>query len=289
LKTLVFGGKGYIGGYLVQALRAGGHQVIVESTGDPRPALDPTTGKVRDDYQPPQGLDAVFYLSQSPWYKDLPERIDHVLAVNCLAAHRLARLCAEAGARRFVYASTGTVYVPSFAPLAEDAALRCDDLYALSKIAGERVLAGMNSGMRTCCARLFGVYGPGQQGKMTANLCNRLLRREPVTLAYDPGSDEQSGIRLSMTHVEDVAQGLIALAELDQPPTVVNLAGPGGPSIRELVQILAEEMELEPIFQPLETQVQGHFLADASLLHRTVNLRFQPLREGLRGCVQALG
>jgi len=285
VRALVFGSGGFIGKHLVDALGLHGHEVVAESSRRDGAALDPLKGCLRVGYTLPKGIDVVFYLSQSPRYRELPESMEHVMAVNCVSAYGLARLASQAGAKRFIYASSGTVYEPSFLPLGEDARLCCKDLYALSKIAAERALAHCSGELRTCCARLFGVYGPDQPHKMVENFCQRMSSGQKIFLEYDPKAGEHSGIRLSLTYVTDVVLGLIALAEMVVPPQVVNLAGLEAPSIRELVVALASRLGVDPDFELLDRHIRGYYVADSSLLRHITSLQDTPLEEGLDHCV----
>jgi nucleoside-diphosphate-sugar epimerase len=285
VKTLVFGSGGYIGTYLVDALRSRGYEVVAESSRLDGAALDPLLGCLRIGYTFPKEIDVVFYLSQSPRYRDLPESIEHVMAVNCFAAYRLARLASQAGVKRFIYASTGTVYEPSFLPLGEDARLCCDNLYAISKIAAERALERCSQEIHTCCARLFGVYGPAQPLKMVENFCQRMTSGQKIFLEYDPKVGEHSGIRLSLTYVADVVSGLIALAEMDEFPKIVNLAGLEETSIRELVGALASRLEVNPTLEFLDRHIRGYYVADSSFIRRSISLNDTSLEIGLDHCV----
>lgn len=285
MNALVFGSGGYIGRYLVGALRSRGHEVVAESSRQDGSALDPLRGCLRAGYVFPKEIDVVFYLSQSPHYHDLPENLEHVMAVNCFTAYRLAKLACQAGAKRFIYASTGTVYEPSFLPLREDAPLCYESLYAISKIAAERALAHCPGEIQTCAVRLFGVYGPAQPLKMVEKFSQYMTSGKKIFLEYDPKAGEHSGMRLSLTYVTDVVSGLISLAERSELPKVVNLAGLEAISIRELVAALALRLGVTPVFELLDRHIRGYYVADSSHLRHTINLKDTPLEIGLDHCV----
>ncbi len=90
--------------------------------------------------------------------------------VNVHSAVAIAEHARRAGAKRFVYASTGNVYAAGFAPFSEAAPVRRDDWYALSKVHAEEALALFRPQLDVVIARLFGVYGPGQKGRLVPNL-----------------------------------------------------------------------------------------------------------------------
>ena len=285
---MVFGSGGYIGTYLVDALRLRGYDVVAESSRKDLAAIEPRHGCLREGYKLPQGIDSIFYLSQSPHYRDLPAQIEHLMSVNCFTACRVATMAAAGGVRRFVYTSTGSVYEPAFTPLREDARLCCDDIYSLSKIIAERVLRNVEGETRICCARLFGVYGPNQPNKMLSNFCYRLRNGQGIFLEHDPRTAEHSGIRLSMTYIADVVSALISLSEMDVPPPIVNVAGLEAPSIRELVVAMAARLGVSPEFEELDRQLRGYYIADSSLLRNSIGGQDTPLALGLDLCMDKI-
>ena len=95
---------------------------------------------LRDPLPLPQGIEAVFYLAQSPRYRDFPQAADDLFGVNTYGAVKAAEAALAAGAGLLCYASTGNVYQPSLAPLAESCPLDRENPYALSKLAAEEVL-----------------------------------------------------------------------------------------------------------------------------------------------------
>ncbi|MEN6624112.1 MAG: NAD(P)-dependent oxidoreductase [Smithella sp.] len=286
MKALIFGSGGYIGTYLADALKLRGYEVIAESSSKDGAAIDPRQGCIKDGYKFPVGIDVVFYLSQSPHYRNLPLQFEHLMAVNCFAAYRVAKMAAAAGVSKFIYTSTGTVYEPAFTPLSEDSRLCCDDLYSLSKIAAERVLQNIGEDIQICCARLFGVYGPNQTNKMFPNLCHRLSNRQNIYLEYDPKTREHSGLRLSVTYVADVVSALIALSEMGAPLPVVNVSSLDAPSIREIVIALAARLGISPEFEELDREVRGYYIANSSLLRNNIERMDTPLSVGLDYCIK---
>ncbi|MDE3174848.1 MAG: SDR family oxidoreductase [Pseudomonadota bacterium] len=119
-------------------------------------------GDVRDlDASLLAGVDAVVQLaaiSNDPMGASYETATD---AVNRAASVRLAGLCAAAGVRRFVFASSCSVY--GFAPGAarrEGDPLNPQTAYARSKIETERALVAMDrAGMTTTCLRFATACG----------------------------------------------------------------------------------------------------------------------------------
>ncbi|MCK7627022.1 SDR family oxidoreductase [Streptomyces sp. RS10V-4] len=145
MRVLLTGHQGYLGTVMAPVLEAAGHDVVGLDSGlfadcilGPAPA-DPRGHRVdlRDvtaDHV--AGVDAVIHLaalSNDPLGSLAPEL---TYAINHHASVRLARLARDAGVKRFLYASTCSVYgaAGGDALVGEDAPLRPVTPYAESKV-----------------------------------------------------------------------------------------------------------------------------------------------------------
>jgi nucleoside-diphosphate-sugar epimerase len=145
MRVLLTGHQGYLGSVMAPVLAEAGHEVIGVDSGlfadcVLGPAPDDPPGHRVDLRDVPasvlEGVDAVVHLaalSNDPLGALAP---DLTYAINHHASVRLARLAREAGVRRFLYASTCSVYGASGGDelLGEDAPLRPVTPYATSKV-----------------------------------------------------------------------------------------------------------------------------------------------------------
>lgn len=282
MRCVVIGAAGFIGRALAKRLARGGAEVLGLDTAT-TPSGD--LGFVlrhcdvaRETPEIPAGTGAVYYLAQWP-RRSFPEGAGDLYAVNVAGALRAAEGARAAGARLFCYASTGSVYRPSFAPLREDDPVRRDAPYPHSKVAAEEALALVPGPMRCVCTRLFGVFGPGQRDRLVPAIIGRLRRNEPVLLE-PPGTD---GLRISLTYVEDVAAclaGLAALAPQDVP-RLLNVAAPEAVGVRELAEAAAGILGVEARFETARRAREGDLVADVTRLVSLLRPAFTPWREGL--------
>jgi UDP-glucose 4-epimerase len=192
-RVLVTGGAGFIGVHTVKRLVADGFTVLVvddlrHASGAPLPpgveleAADlnsPATAQAVQRFRP----EAILHLAaQGGVSRSVRDPAGDAL-VNVLGTVALLKASADAGCRRFVFASSGgAIYGrASRLPTPERATPRPLSPYGAAKLAAEGYL-GMFSrtfGLRTLALRYSNVYGPFQDGTGEAGVvaitCERLL------------------------------------------------------------------------------------------------------------------
>src|SRR6266478_1359250 len=156
MRVLVTGHSGYIGSVMVPILRGAGHDIVGLDTfffedcllGD-APGNVPAIRKDIRDMQVPdlEGCDAVLHLAAlcNDPLGDLNQ--DWTYDVNHHASVHLARLSREAGVRRFLYASSCSMYGAAGSEiLNETAPLRPLTAYAVSKVRTEEDVSKLADG-----------------------------------------------------------------------------------------------------------------------------------------------
>jgi UDP-glucuronate 4-epimerase len=273
--VLVTGGAGFIGSQLCRLLLEGGHRVTAvdcfDGYYDPalkRAALDPLQGNERfalaelDVLRRGQleraaaGVDAIAHLAARPGVRSSFAEPGVHVALNVGGTAAVLEAGALAGVRRFVVASSSSVYGESVPPFREDAApLRPLSPYGVSKRAAELVCAdaAQRLGVSVAVLRLFSVYGPRQRP-------DQALMRFVHRLA-DGGLLERYGNPRSArdyTHVEDAARGILAALEWTEHDSgaceTFNL-GSGRPvELGELIELLGTAVGRRPRVRPRPAQ-----------------------------------
>lgn len=248
---LVTGATGLVGRHLLPQLLERWQVVAIARSPDSQvahPALSWLRGDLTDATlvnRLPARCDAVVHLAQSPRFRDFPAGVADVLAVNIGSTEWLARYAVQHGVRHFVYTSSGGVYAPSAAPLCESSPLAAPSTagwYQASKIAAEALVQAYRDHFVPVVLRPFFVYGAHQQRHMLLpRLCDAVRDGRPVPLAGP------HGLRLSLTHVDDVAAAIVQALTLATADTI-NVAGPDILSLREICEILAAHLGVSPHF-----------------------------------------
>lgn len=248
--ALVTGAAGFIGAHLVRRLAAAGGEVRAVDIRPSLPAGARDGGEVgyhRRDIRDTEALrpllaevDTVFHLAAAHLSARLPPQAYR--EVNVEAAERLATLCAEAGVRRLVHASSVGIYGHVARPPAdEEAPKRPGNPYESSKLAGERAVLrrGAETGLETVVLRPTWVYGPGCP--RTERLLGALRAGRFVYVG------DGSNLRHPL-HVDDLLEAFLlaafAPAAAAGRPYVVG--GPRYMRLREMVEGFARALGVPP-------------------------------------------
>jgi nucleoside-diphosphate-sugar epimerase len=288
MKAAIVGVSGFLGAHLARRLVRQGNEAIGYDVrkASPDQKLDAfhQLDLIGDTPKLPSGIDALFFLAQSPYYRRFPERADHLFGVNAYGAIKVARVARECGVRAFFYASSGNVYAPSFKALREDDPVRRDNAYALSKLAAEETLELLHGPMAFVAIRFFGLFGPGHQSMLPATIVERVRSGREVYLEPSPVEPrDKGGLRVSFLYVRDAVHGLLRLAELAVAgvplPARLNVAGPEPISVRRFGETVGNILGKKPKFSLDKYPRKYDLIADISQLRTLINPAFTPFEE----------
>lgn len=204
MTILVTGGLGFIGSHLVDRLLRAGHSLRVLdnlSTGKrenlaPHSQLEVIVGDIRDEAtvrSAVHGVSAIYHLAA---VASVQASIDDPVGThgaNLVGTLNLLEAGRQAGATRFIYASSAAIYGDTTTlPITEATTPRPLSPYAADKLAGEHYLQfyAAKHGMRTTAFRFFNIYGPRQDPSspysgVISIFVNRALAGLPVTVFGD--------------------------------------------------------------------------------------------------------
>jgi UDP-glucuronate 4-epimerase len=169
------------------------------------------------------------------WGTDFAEYVQN----NVVAVQRLLEAARRTKLRRFVYASSSSIYgnAKSY-PTSEEVLPQPFSPYGVTKLAGEHLCSSYaaNWGVPTVALRYFTVYGPRQRPDMAFHrFIEAALHRQKLRV-YGTGEQLRD-----FTYVEDVARASFLASQTDLPPgTVLNVAGGCHATINDVLEILSE-------------------------------------------------
>jgi nucleoside-diphosphate-sugar epimerase len=243
MRILVTGACGYKGTVLVPKLLSSGHEVIAIDTmwfGNylkPHKNLNVEQVDVRDsDRIRLDGVDAIIHLSSIA--NDPCGDLDPKLTweVSALATMQLADKAVRKGVRRFIYASSGSVYgVKEEAQVTEDLELRPISEYNKTKMVAERVLLSYANELVVQIIRPATVcgYSPRMRLDVSVNLLTmQALTKEHITVF---GGDQ---VRPNI-HIDDITDVYLFMLAHPQHQGIYN-AGFENISIMDIARRVTE-------------------------------------------------
>ncbi|QWD96902.1 NAD(P)-dependent oxidoreductase [Polynucleobacter sp. MG-6-Vaara-E2] len=248
MKILVTGACGYKGHILVPKLLKRGHEVIafdLQWFGNylqPHPKLLVLKGDVRDiDLISLEGVDSIIHLSSiaNDPCGDLNPKL--TWEVSALATMQLADKAKRSGVKRFIYASSGSVYgVKEELDVTEDLELKPLSEYNKTKMVGERVLLSYEDDMVVQIVRPATVcgYSPRMRLDVSVNLLTmQALSKGKITVF---GGDQ---VRPNI-HIDDITDVYLHL--LDHPGiTGIYNAGFENISIKDIAKLVTKYLPVE--------------------------------------------
>ena len=256
MRVLLTGSAGFIGSRVADALIRSGHRVVgIDSlNGSYDPRLKewrlrqlqerPSFTFHRCNIVDRQALDELFRASAFDGVMNLAARAGvrqslqnpwAYFETNVTGTLNLLELCRAFNVRKFVQASTSSLYGNGARPFQEDQATdRPLSPYAASKKAAETLCYAYHSlyGLDVSVLRYFTVYGPAGRPDMSIfRFIQRIAEGGPVPL-YGDGSQERD-----FTYVDDIAQGtLSALRMLGYE--IINLGSDRPVAVRQVIALL---------------------------------------------------
>jgi nucleoside-diphosphate-sugar epimerase len=277
--AFVTGGSGFIGGALIRRLVAGGSTVRALARSDRSAASLTELGAepVRGDLQDvaamttgAQGCRAAFHLAAKveQWGKREDFERDNVRGTaNALEA------CAAAGVGRFVHCGTEAAILAGEPVVNADETtpLRPDSpaLYSATKAEAERLVReASREGFDTVVVRPRFVWGAGD----TTLLPEIIAATEAGRWAWIGGGSH----RTSITHVDNVAEGLLLGAERGRPGEAYFVTDGEPVVFREFISQMLEARGVEPPSRSIPGFVAGAMARGGELAWRLLPLPGEP-------------
>lgn len=281
MKICIIGSNGFFGRNLTYHCTKHGFEIQLISSNAPN-GIDSETGLFRQDFSINKPTDIVIYLSQSPYYRDTPNKAEHLVSVNCIAAIQAAKAAIQADVKKFFYASTGNVYAPSLQSLKETDAVNRTNWYSLSKLMGEDALQLFKNSLQITILRIFGLYGPKQKDKLIPILLNNIISGKTITLDENPqGQSGTRGLRINPLFIDDASEILINLFKKEKLPNIINIAGNEILSIEDISNIISLKINSTTKFQSSEKIKPTDLIADTQLLTQQHSVQLTPFSVGL--------
>jgi UDP-glucuronate 4-epimerase len=302
MRALVTGCAGFIGSHLTEGLLADGWTVIgIDCFNDNYGRrqklrnLEHARGWAEFDFVPidlargdlidvVEGADVIFHLAAEPGVRaSWGSGFDIYLRNNVLATQHLLEAASTWPEKRFVYASSSSIYGDvDVIPTPESATPHPRSPYGMTKLSAEHLCNAyeVTHGVNLVRLRYFSVYGPRQRPDMAFHrFCRAVRERQPLRVFGD-GCQTRD-----FTFVTDVVNATRAAANLAyRPGEVFNVGGGSRVTLNSAIELLGDLAGRKLVIEHGSAQ-QGearHTGADISAARQ--RLVYQPtvdLRDGL--------
>ena len=249
MKAIVTGGAGFIGSHIAdKLLKLGAKVTIIDNLSSGNSENVPIGARFVDAdivwkwewwTREFEGADVIFHNAASKrniCLKD-PQRD---LRVNGGGTLNLLQIAKKYKVKKFVHASTGSVYGDVVGKITENTQLKPVSYYGISKLAGENYVRYFSNtyNLNTTILRYFHVYGDRQEtdpdlGGVVAIFKKQIAEGKEITIH---GSGEQQRL---FTHVDDIVIANMVVCEMKETNgQIYNCAASKTVTINELAKKL---------------------------------------------------
>ncbi len=245
-RVLVTGGSGFIGSHVVDRLLEHGLEPRILDLEPSRyhrnGSVETCLGSINDHeacVRAMTGCDAVVHLAAVADVDKLDADPSGAEEINTRGTLTVLRAAAEAGVKRFVYASSIWVYSDCQEPTVdEDSSIAAPQhFYTATKLAGELYCRAYaeRAGVEWSILR-FGIpYGPrARPTTVIAAFTDKAVAGDPLTIAGDGLQTRR------FVYVEDLAEGVVLTVRSRRAGRIYNLAGAEDVTILEVAEAVRD-------------------------------------------------
>jgi len=253
VKSLVTGCAGFIGSHLVEKLLARGDEVV---------GIDCFTDYYPREIKERNLADAIKHRNFRLIENDILEmnefpKVDYVFHQaaragvrkswgmdfgiytrnNIDATQKLLEFYKGLNIKKFVYASSSSVYGNADLPFSENSLLKPYSPYGVTKLAAENLcyLYHKNYGVPTVSLRYFTVYGPRQRPDMAIYKFVQAALKGDEIIVFGDGTQTRD-----FTYIDDAVEANLLVITSKAGGEVFNIGGGSGISINDLVKVIED-------------------------------------------------
>ena len=267
MKALVTGCAGFIGSHLVDKLLDSDYEVIgidcftdyyareIKETNLPNALKHKNFKLIVEDILNMDEFPEVDYVfheaAQAGVRASWGKSFEIYTRNNIEATQKLLEFYKDREIKKFVYASSSSVYGDTELPMRENSLLKPVSPYGVTKLAGENLcyLYWKNYGVPTISLRYFTVYGPRQRPDMAIYKFVKAIFKGDEIPVFGDGTQTRD-----FTYVDDAVEANILASESDSIGEVFNIGGGSRISVTELIKKIEKIIERKAKVKYIEKQ-----------------------------------
>ena len=302
MKILVTGSCGFIGYHLCKRLIKDSHEIIGIDNFNPyydvtlkedrrsdllKENVDIIRGDILDNslYLKLPKFDIIIHLAAQAGVRYSVINPYTYIQNNIVGFHNVIHFAKEANVKKFIYASTSSVYGSNIPPWSEEMTLKgFPSLYAASKASNEEIAESYFQmfGLKCIGLRFFTVYGPwGRPDMAVWKWTEAILNNKPVDI-YNFGKMERS-----WTYIDDIISGIISSLYLEVfDHERFNLGDDNSINIEYALDYISSYLKIIPKKNYLPIQIGDAIKTGADLTKSRRILGFEPTTKFEEGVVK---
>ncbi len=234
-------------------------------------------------------VDCVFHEAAQPGVRgSWGDKFEIYVRNNIMATQKLLEFYKGEKLRKFIYASSSSIYGDAELPLKESAAPKPISPYGVTKLAGENLcyLYYKSYGMPVISLRYFTVYGPRQRPDMAIHkMASAILNGEEFAIFGDGNQTRD------FTYIDDVTEANLLAARGEIQGRAFNIGGGSRISVNDLIKLISKLLNKEAKITYVQEQKGDvrHTLAHIELAEK--ELGWQPqveITDGLRRYIDSI-
>lgn len=249
MKTLVTGGAGFMGSYLVNELskNKGNHIVIFDNFHRGKISnikrciknnkVKLIKGDIRNynELEKIGNIDIIYHLAAQSRVMASVSNPDYTLSSNINGTYNVLKYASKNKVKKFIFSSSREVYGnPNYFPVDEKHPLNPINLYGATKVAGERLCKIFHKtyNIKTIILRIANVYGPNDAERVIPIFLENIKNKNDLKLF---GGKQV----LDFIWIGDVIKAIIEISKNDKYiGKVINIGTSTGVTIEELARKL---------------------------------------------------
>lgn len=228
-------------------------------------------------------VDYVFHHAAIPGVRtSWGDSFQDYVQTNILATQNLLEAAKNSQIKKFVYASSSSIYGKTEGSTPETRIPRPLSPYGVTKLGGEQLchLYADNYGVPTVALRYFTVYGPKQRPDMAFHKFIKAILSEKAIQVYGDGTQTRD-----FTYIDDVVEANLLAAQSGAAGIAINIGGMSRIVLNDVIALIGKLTNRLPQVDYLDKQAGDppHTWADIGKAEKL--LGYSPkvaLEEGLR-------
>lgn len=258
INTLVFGGTGLIGTYLIEHYSQQRNFILCARNSPTQKNVRwikcNLLGSIPFEAFYNNDIQEVIYLAQHPNYRNFPTEALEIFRVNTECFLEVLDFCQKNKIKNVVYASSGGIYGNSSESFIEEDWLKKShggwrdsantlSFYYRTKLMAEIIAESYMESLNVSALRFFFVYGHKQKlSTFMMKLIHNIYNKIPITL------EGNNGVKLNPIHALDAASSILFCLEKGMKGSF-NICGKEEFFLKEVSQIIGKCLGVDPIFQ----------------------------------------